>query len=62
MIRASEGIKLLLNLFRVNDAVLNIINDLLEDDLRNRLLVGLIVHDFQSCFLAEGLAFEREAT
>ena len=45
MIRASGDIKLLFDFLRVNDAVLNITSDLVEDDLGNRLLVGLIIHD-----------------
>ena len=46
MIRAFADIKLLLHLLRVDDAILNVVGDLVEDDLRNRLLMRLVVHDF----------------
>ena len=62
MIRAFADIELLLHLLRVDDAVLNVVGDLVEDDLRNRLLVRLVVHNFQSSLLGKRLAFDCEST
>ena len=42
----SVGIKLLFDFLKVDDAILDIASDLVEDDLRNRLLVRLVVHNF----------------
>ena len=45
MIRASGDIKLLLHLLRVNDAILNVVCDLVQYDLGYGLLMRLTVHD-----------------
>ena len=62
MILASADIKLLLYLLRVNDAVLDVVSDLVENYLGNRLLVGLVVHDLQSSLFTKGLSFNGKAT
>ena len=45
MTQASGDIKLLLYLLRVNDAILNIVGDLVQYDLGYGLLMRLTVHD-----------------
>ena len=45
MIRAFADIKLLLHLLRVNDAILNVVCDLVQYDLGYGLLMRLTVHD-----------------
>ena len=45
MIRAFADIKLLLHLFRVNDAILNVVGYLVQYDLGYGLLMRLTVHD-----------------
>ena len=45
MIQAFGDIKLLLHLLRVNDAILNVVGYLVEDDLGNGLLMRLIAHN-----------------